>query len=156
MTEDDLDDVLRIERLSFTTPWSRALFENELKNPVSCGMVAKVGGPGAECVAAYIVFWVVHGEAHILNIAVHPDFRRRGLGSRLLDHALGLMEERGVRGVFLEVRRSNRAARRMYGRFGFRELFVRRRYYGDEDALVMALDLRERAGGGGGEKRGRP
>lgn len=138
MTEADIDEVLSIERLSFPNPWTRGMFENELKNPVSFAFIVREG-EGRGNIAAYIVFWVVEGEAHILNLAVNPDFRRKGVATRLLQTVLERMEENMVFAVFLEVRRSNKAAIRLYRNFGFKESYERKNYYGDEDAIVMTL-----------------
>jgi len=139
MTAKDLDEVLEIERQSFPRPWTRAMFESELKNPVSFMTVLKTDSGGQSRLAAYIVYWVVHGEAHILNIAVDPAQRRRGSAELLLATALEQMRRNLVFEVFLEVRRSNTAARKLYENFGFVESFVRKNYYGDEDAIVMAF-----------------
>ncbi len=141
MTAEDLEDVLDIERISFPNPWSRNQFESELRNPVSFEYTLKVSADGATALAAYIVFWVVHGEAHILNIAVKPAFRRQGVGRVLLAAALDMMQRNLVYEVFLEVRRSNTAARDLYRKFGFKEVFERKGYYGDEDAIVMTLEF---------------
>jgi ribosomal-protein-alanine N-acetyltransferase len=137
----DLDEVLEIEQASFPKPWTRAMFEGELVNPVSFSYTLKVRPEGKEEIGAYAVLWIVHGEAHILNIAVNPKYRGKGIASRLLGLMLELMKRNLVYEVFLEVRVSNEAARNLYQRFGFRESFVRKKYYGDEDAIVMVLDL---------------
>jgi len=138
----DIDEVLEIERASFPKPWTRAMFEGELKNPVSFAYTLKVRPEeGAVEIGGYCVLWVVHGEGHILNIAVNPSYRGRGVASRLLSLMLELMRRNMVYEVFLEVRVSNEAARGLYRKFGFRESFVRKNYYGDEDAIVMVLDL---------------
>ncbi len=139
MTDEDLDEVLRIERASFPKPWTRDQFESELRNPVSNAFVLRVTEGGAEKIGSYIIFWVVHGEAHVLDIAVNPGIRGRGLATKLLDAALERMRRNMVYEVFLEVRRSNDAARGLYRKFGFREGFIRKNYYGDEDAIVMTL-----------------
>lgn len=139
MAAKDLDEVLEIERQSFPKPWTRSMFESELKNPVSSSIVLNAESGGKVMLVAYMVFWVVHGEAHILNIAVAQGFRRRGAAELLLGTALEQMRRNLVFEVFLEVRRSNEAARRLYGNFGFRESFERKNYYGDEDAIVMTL-----------------
>ncbi len=144
MRHGDLGGVLEIERLSFPEPWSRAQFERELSNPVSCQFVASVDAESGGIVAGYIIFWIVYGEAHILNIAVHPAFRRRGIAKELLSHSLDHMRFVGVSEVYLEVRRSNEAALSLYRGFGFEKVFVRRNYYGDEDAVVMRLRLSKR------------
>lgn len=145
MTFDDLEDVLGIEKLSFPSPWPRAQFEKEIKNQFSNKFTAKIAHDGKKTVAAYIIFWVVADEAHILNIAVHPDFQRRGIAKRLLVFTLGQLEGIGTREVFLEVRRSNVHAQRLYMGFGFKVIGVRKGYYGDnnEDAIVMALSMKQ-------------
>jgi ribosomal-protein-alanine N-acetyltransferase len=144
MTEKDLGDVLAIERVSFPQPWSLGQFKKELKNPISFCYTARVtvDGMEGEGVGGYMIFWIVHGEAHILNIAVAPELRRMGLGKRLLSFAIKLMREKGVVEVFLEVRVSNKASIRLYEGFGFEHAYVRPRYYGNEDALVMRLVLK--------------
>ncbi len=139
MTDEDLDEVLKIERDSFPKPWTRDQFESELRNPVSSAYTLNVTEGYRERLGAYIVFWVVHGEAHILNIAVNPQLRDRGLATMLLDAALEHMRRNMVYEVFLEVRKSNMAAISLYRKFGFRESFIRKNYYGDEDAIVMTL-----------------
>lgn len=139
MSAKDLDEVLEIERQSFPKPWTRAMFESELKNPVSFSSVLRADSGGRQKLVAYIVYWVVHGEAHILNIAVDPTLRRRGAAELLLGTSLEQMRRNLVFEVFLEVRRSNVAARKLYADFGFREGFERKNYYGDEDAIVMTL-----------------
>lgn len=141
MTADDLDTVLAIERQSYSKPWTREQFKSELTNQVSYQSVLRVRGSAGPEVAGYIVFWIVYGEAHILNLTVKEGFRRRGLATLMMKSALALMEEYLVYHVFLEVRRSNRAARSLYGKLGFKESFERKNYYGDEDAIVMTLAL---------------
>lgn len=141
MTAEDLDEVLMIERLSFPNPWTRAQFESELKNPVSFAYTLKEAPRrgGNPRVSAYIVYWIVQGEAHILNIAVAPEQRRKGLATWILETTLDFMRKNLVFEVFLEVRKSNAAALRLYRKLGFKETFERKNYYGDEDAIVMVL-----------------
>jgi ribosomal-protein-alanine N-acetyltransferase len=137
MKEADLDEVMGIEKLSFPNPWTRGMFENELENPASFAFVVR--GLERAGVAAYIVFWVVEGEAHILNLAVNPECRQKGIAAKLLQAVLRRMEDNMVYAVFLEVRRSNKLAIRLYRNFGFKEIYDRKNYYGDEDAIVMTL-----------------
>ncbi|MBI5888849.1 MAG: ribosomal protein S18-alanine N-acetyltransferase [Deltaproteobacteria bacterium] len=139
----DLDEVMRIERLSFPNPWTRGMFENELKNPVSFAFAARAGGErqGPGGIIAYSIFWIVQGEAHILNLAVDPEWRRKGVALTFLQSILDFMRPRTVFEVFLEVRMSNIAAIRLYKGLGFREAYVRKKYYGDEDAIVMKLEM---------------
>jgi ribosomal-protein-alanine N-acetyltransferase len=93
--------------------------------------------------AGFAVAWHVADELHVLNVAVAPEVRRRGVGTRLMSAALAYAEEKRVRIVLLEVRRSNRPALRLYRSLGFSVLGVRPRYYGDndEDAVEMILSL---------------
>lgn len=141
MKEEDLDAVLAIEEVSFPNPWTRRMFASELKNPVSHAYTLKVPHGNSYRLAAYIVFWVVYGEAHILNLSVHPDYRRQGIGEELLSAALDMMQRSLVYEVFLEVRKSNEAAIALYRKLDFKESYEREKYYGDEDAIVMTLHL---------------
>jgi len=143
MSYGDLQEVIEIENRSFPSPWSRDLFVRELNNRESTLFVARERIKGMARLYGYICFWVVVDEAHILNLAIHPSFRRLNAASFLLSHALVYCKERGVQQVFLEVRRSNWPAQALYGKFGFVIDTIRKGYYNDtrEDALVMALDI---------------
>jgi [ribosomal protein S18]-alanine N-acetyltransferase len=141
-TYNDLPGVLDIERLAFTQPWSLASFRRELSLSFSRLMLAvtEEEGEGGSRIAGYLCRWLVAGESHILNVAAHPDFRRRGVGTALLAAAIDEARARNVSLMILEVRRSNLEARRLYRKFGFEERRLRRNYYGPgEDALVMEL-----------------
>ena len=145
MRPSDLDQVVAIERLSFTMPWSRGAFLYEMEqNQVARCYVVREGGR----VVGYICLWEVADEMHITNIAVHPDERRRGIGRAMLGQVLEEARQRGVRLVVLEVRPSNVEARALYESFGFRVVGRRRGYYYDtgEDALVMQAALGEEGG----------
>ncbi len=141
LEEADLEEVCAIERASFGTPWSRGLFEEELRRPGTCvWRVLRVpGAPAGSRVAAYGGFWRAVDEAHFTNLATRPDWRRRGAGRRLL--RLLLAEARGLGCVraTLEVRPSNKAALALYTSEGFEAVAVRPRYYSDddEDALIL-------------------
>lgn len=142
MRKEDMDQVLAIEQESFSKPWSKNLFLSEFRSPaVSTLLVARAEWP-ERAVAGYIVFWVVAGEAHLLNLAVAPRFRMKGIGRQLTLAALKRAYERGARRVFLEVRMSNAAAQKLYSSIGFAGTSVRRDYYDSpvEDALVMTLE----------------
>jgi ribosomal-protein-alanine N-acetyltransferase len=141
MTEGDLDEIMQIERKSFPTPWSRRLFERELLLPYAHAFVA-LEAPMAP-VVGYLCLWLVEGQTHILNLAVHPERRRRGIGSLLLRYGLDYSREKGAREITLEVRRSNYKAISLYRRFHFEPRGIRPRYYSDsgEDAVIMTLDL---------------
>jgi len=137
MCVEDLADVLEIENASFSTPWSRDSFLHELlENERAVYLVAKdVLGK----VAGYVGMWVIFDEGHITNVAVHPLFRNRGIGSLLLTRLAEVCREHDVKFLTLEVRRSNLAAQNLYYKHGFVHMGVRRRYYLDnnEDALIM-------------------
>jgi len=130
----------------FGDPWSRRAFEEILGLEHVQGFVVE-GARGD--VAGYAFGSAVADEAEILNLAVAPAHRRRGLGRVLLDACLGWMAARGAARVYLEVRRSNGAALAMYGAAGFETLGVRPDYYRKptEDAVTMALDLAPRPAG---------
>lgn len=143
MRPQDLRQVLEIERCSFDNPWTSALFLQELRIPFSRIVVVRPAGAPDEAIAGYLCRWFVADEIHVLNIAVHPQYRRLGLGTVLLEEALREAREVRAEAVTLEVRRSNEAAQRLYVAFGFEEVGVRRNYYGrGEDALIMRLALR--------------
>jgi ribosomal-protein-alanine N-acetyltransferase len=137
MTVDDLQGVLEIERSSFTTPWSEISFFNELKNSRSISKVARLEGR----IAGYLCSSRLIDEGHILTFAVHPEFRKRGIASALIGDILDQLKREGCRFAFLEVRASNSGARKMYKKFGFRELGIRKNYYLSpvEDGVVMVL-----------------
>ena len=139
MTLADIPTVHEIDMLSFSLPWSERSFRFELtENPVARGWVAEVDGK----ISAMLVLWFIVDEAHIATIAVHPDFRRQGIGEHILLHALKDVQGEGARRAFLEVRIGNLAAQAMYKKYGFEVAGVRPRYYRDnnEDALLMNLE----------------
>jgi len=139
LTEADLDEVVEIEKLCFGTPWSRALFSEELKHVEICTWIKARKTGGGQRVAAYMGFWKAVDEAHITNLAVRPEYRRAGLGKALalkvLEHAKSL----GCSRATLEVRPSNLAALKLYEGLGFSSVAMRPKYYLDneEDALIM-------------------
>jgi ribosomal-protein-alanine N-acetyltransferase len=145
MTEEDLDGVMEIERQSFPTPWSRGLFERELLLLYAHAFVAVEVPTGR--VVGYLCFWLVEGETHILNLAVHPQCCRQGIASRLLRYGLDYSRQKGAEEITLEVRRSNFKAIALYRSFHFQPRGVRLRYYSDsgEDAVIMTLRLDEPA-----------
>ncbi len=138
----DLSWVLEIERHSFPTPWSEASFRHELlDNPYSQLFVMK--GSRVPGVVAYACVWVVDQELRINNIAVHPRWRRKGIGTRMLRFLLDHAARHGCREATLEVRPSNEPAIRVYDKAGFRPIGRRKNYYLDthEDAVVMVLAI---------------
>lgn len=136
----DLDQVLRIERLSFSSPWSRAAFLSELlENDRARYIVARIG----DQVVGYTGMWIVIDEGHITNVAVHPHWRNRGIATQLLGALEEIARANGVRRMTLEVRKSNVVAHTLYEKLGFRDAGIRRAYYRDnnEDAIIMWKEL---------------
>ena len=136
MTLDDVPDVHRIERASFPVPWPDYAFRQEIEtNRLAHYLVVRAGGK----VVGYGGLWMMVDEAHITTFAVLPDWRRQGIGARLMLAMMELATELQARVATLEVRLSNDAARGLYARFGFRPVGIRPRYYSDngEDALIM-------------------
>ena len=137
---DDLDAIDEIEHRSYPTPWSRSMFAGELAKPSSVCLgafeVESDGLAGYLIVSRYVDAW------HVMNIAVEPEFRRRGIATALLEKLFELTEDESRRGYTLEVRLSNDAAIKLYERLGFRSRGIRRGYYTDnrEDALIMWRD----------------
>jgi ribosomal-protein-alanine N-acetyltransferase len=139
MTADDLPAVQLIERASFATPWPSHAYRQELEgNRLAHYLVATLAGE----VVAYGGIWVMVDEAHITTFAVHPRYRQRRIGERLLMALLDLALDRHAREATLEVRLTNLAARRLYEKYGFRPVGIRPRYYTDnqEDALIMTTE----------------
>jgi len=138
MKESDLEEILAIEKVSFADPWSRRLFKETLSFPHSVNFVLQ-GATGA--VLGYINFYLIGEEAHMLNLAIHPGWRKKGLASQLLNHAIDFLKQRRATHFFLEVREGNLGAIRLYSKFGFEHIGRRKRYYVEtnEDALVMHL-----------------
>jgi [ribosomal protein S18]-alanine N-acetyltransferase len=139
LTEDDLDEVMAIEREAFAAPWTKKLFEDTLYSPISEGWGLERAGR----IIGYIVFYTVEKEAHIMNLAIHPLFRRRGLGLTMLRETLRRLHGRDVTVFFLEVREGNAGAIGLYEQCGFERIGRRKRYYREtnEDALVMSLTV---------------
>ena len=136
MEMEHIDEVMVVESLSFTVPWSRNSFVEELtKNKFSRYIVAKVEG----VVVGYAGMWLIAGEGHITNIAVHPSFRGYGIGKKLMDGLICIAKSEGVDRLTLEVRRSNLIAQSLYYKYGFEICGERKAYYTDnkEDALIM-------------------
>jgi ribosomal-protein-alanine N-acetyltransferase len=149
MTLGDLDQVHAIEEASLTPPWPEDAYRSELStNRLATYMVARVGDE----IAGFGGLWLMVDEAHVTTFAVHPRWRRRRIGERLLLALLDIALARRAREATLEVRLSNLPARRLYEKYGFRPVGIRPRYYSDngEDALIMTTDAL-----GGATMRGR-
>ncbi|HET6410695.1 MAG TPA: ribosomal protein S18-alanine N-acetyltransferase [Anaeromyxobacter sp.] len=143
MRPDDLQRVVEIEKDGFRHPWSRELLERELSHAWSTVLLAVEDRPSGEAVVGFIVYWLVHDEVHVLNIATAREERRRGIGRALMDEAAQAGRRRGASLSTLEVRRSNQAALELYRALGYRQAGIRPNYYAEEgeDAIVMVLDL---------------
>ena len=138
MTLEDVPGVIDLDQKSFSLPWPERSFRYELTaNPASRCWVAELDGR----IVGMIVVWLILDEAHVATIATHPDFRRQGIGTQLLAHALRHLMDEGARSSFLEVRESNTGAQDMYRKFGYEATGRRPRYYRDnnEDAILMNL-----------------
>jgi [ribosomal protein S18]-alanine N-acetyltransferase len=139
MRLEDVDEVQRIEQASFTTPWPSNAYRSELQtNRLASYLIARID----DTIVGYGGMWLMVDEAHITTFAVHPAWRRQGIGERLLLAFLDLARDRHAREATLEVRLSNLPARRLYEKYGFRPVGLRPRYYSDnnEDALIMTTE----------------
>nr|WP_044023196.1 ribosomal protein S18-alanine N-acetyltransferase [Bacillus sp. SG-1] len=142
MNTEDLDQVMEVESNSFSIPWSRDAFFNEIEtNHFATYIVIEEGGK----VIGYCGVWIIVDEAHITNIAVLPSYRGQGLGDKLMRSMIEIAKEMGARTMTLEVRVSNTPAQSLYRKFGFQEGGIRKNYYSDnqEDALVMWVKFYE-------------
>lgn len=138
-SEDGLDGVLALDELCFHRPWTRAEYERELADPGRCFLYVAVEDGRT---VGYCSFWRIFDEVHLNNFAVHPSWRRRGVGRALLAHVLDEAARLGAPKATLEVRASNAPAIAMYEAGGFRRAAVRRAYYTHpvEDALILWRD----------------
>jgi len=138
----DLLAVLEIEHASFLVPWQPEFFLNEMNNPYARLVVAERAGR----VIGYFCCWLVADEVHVLDVAVHPDHRRCGVGRLLLQHILAEARQNGASSASLEVRVSNQPAIALYQTLGFQQVAIRRRYYENgEDAFLMVYGLSDLA-----------
>jgi ribosomal-protein-alanine N-acetyltransferase len=143
----DLTEIVAIERSSFPAPWSWKLFEQELEAPTSRVLVARLALEQGHPVVGYVCWSSVVGEIHLLNLAVHPERRRRSIGQRLVQAVIDAARASRAEVVYLEMRETNRAAAHLYRSAGFVRVGCRRDYYGrGEKAIVMALRLAGSAG----------
>ncbi len=137
MTLADLDQVMEVERLSYLTPWSRQAFESELLQRYTVYLVARAG----DRVVGFAGMHVLWEMAHVTNVAVHPEFRGRGVGERLMRELIRIAYRRGAARMTLEVRVGNAPAQALYRKLGFvtEPGAVRKGYYTDtgEDAIIM-------------------
>lgn len=139
MKFEDIDQVDEINRLSFSNPWSRESFERELSsNKIAHYFVAVHENK----IVGFVGLWIIFQEAQITTIAVHPNYRGRKVGEKLLDFIIDYCQKNLVKNIILEVRVSNTIAQNLYYKKGFKKVGVRKWYYKDgEDALVMVKKL---------------
>ncbi|GAB6273270.1 MAG: ribosomal protein S18-alanine N-acetyltransferase [Peptococcaceae bacterium] len=135
MLPEHLEEVLAIEKSSFSTPWSHYAFAYEIKNDFAYYLVALSAGK----VIGYGGMWLILDEAHITNLAVYRNYRQRGAGRAIMQEFIRHAIHSGITRLTLEVRPSNQAARHLYATLGFKEKGRRRGYYLDtnEDAIIM-------------------
>jgi len=142
MREEDLDEVLAIEKDSFSAPWPREAFASDLnheESPHARSYVLRDAGGSGSGICGYLCFWMIEGDLDIHNVAVRRSERRQGAGRIMVAMALEEAAREGCRRAFLEVRPSNQAAIELYKAFGFEPVGRRKSYYEDtgEDAIVM-------------------
>ncbi|MDO5689322.1 MAG: ribosomal protein S18-alanine N-acetyltransferase [Tissierellia bacterium] len=144
MEEADVPQVHEIEKRSFTTPWSRQGILKEITENKLAKYLVMIDTQ-SNAIIGYFGLWVVGDEGHIMNIAIHEDYRGKGLGNLLLDQLIGLAKEHAVNRLTLEVRRTNEVAIGLYEKHGFEVSAIRKGYYRDvgEDAYIMWLELEE-------------
>lgn len=140
MKQEDLDQVMEIEEKSFSDPWDRSFFSQDIDNPSALPLVAKV----SERVTGYVCLWKMLDEIQITNIAVSPHMRRRGIGKQMMEKMLRKAQEEDYRRITLDVRISNQPGIGLYEKFGFREAGRRKNYYRQppEDALILEKVLK--------------
>ncbi len=138
MREEDLAEVMELERKAFASPWTRDMYLRELEKEEGCYVTARCDGE----LVGYGGTLLILDEAHVMTLAVREDCRRRGVGARLLLELVRRSQEKGARFLTLEVRKSNLAAIELYSRFGFQVMGERKHYYLDnlENALIMWTD----------------
>lgn len=138
MKEEDIDGIFDISTLSFSIPWSKESYIQELSNPVAKYFVAKIN----DKVVGFAGTWIILDEAHITNIAIDPNYRKQGIASKLLKELLSYCKDHKKCTAFtLEVRSSNKAAKALYEKHNFKQDGIRKGYYEDtkEDAILMWL-----------------
>ena len=135
MKASNLNDVLNVSSLSLKESWSRESLEKELSNPLAKYMVAEVNNK----VVGFAGLWTICNEGHITNIAVHPNYRGQGIGSKLVESLIKNSSSWYINALTLEVRASNKIAQNLYKKYGFKEEGMRKHYYQDnnEDAIIM-------------------
>ena len=139
MRVEDIEHISRLERRCYTLPWSSSAYVTEIGNPSAYYIVAKT--PDGALVG-YAGMWIIMDEAHITTVAVDPDLRGRRIGERLMVDMLDYAIRHGAKRSTLEVREHNIAAHRLYLKYGYKDVAIRRNYYSDngENAVIMWAD----------------
>jgi ribosomal-protein-alanine N-acetyltransferase len=138
MTPEDLDEVLAIEAHSPPTPWSKNMFAEEIQNPFSSCFIMKVEVQLKQPVMGFVCFRNVAEESELLNIAVHPHYRRSGIGRKLMQFYIDFSSQRGIKTFYLEVNSSNEPAIHLYEHFSYQSFGMRKKFYQKQfDALLM-------------------
>jgi len=139
MTQDDIEEIARLEKLCFSDPWVEQSFREELKHRFSLPLVVKSG----QTILGYMCLWHIDDQMEIANFAVSPDFRGRGIGRQMMAEVLREADQRGCTSLILSVRESNLPAIRLYTSHGFVEIHRRKGYYREpaEDAIIMVKKL---------------
>jgi len=142
MENQDLPEIMAIEKQSFVSPWSVGMFKDELKVSHSQCLVARLCQNKKSIIGGYLIFWIVADEAHLHNLAIKKEFRRQGLAHGFMDVMKEISRQAGVKNQTLEVRESNIEAIKLYRKCGFVVKGRRPLYYSDtqEDALIMWAD----------------
>lgn len=136
MNTNDIDGVFEVSKICFSIPWSKVSVESELSNHLAKYIVAKDSKTNK--IVGFIGVWLIAGEGDITNIGVHPDYRRNNIASGLLTSLLSLCVDLNCTILNLEVRLSNIIAQNLYNKFNFKEIGIRKNYYGNnEDAILM-------------------
>ncbi len=135
--EEDLNDLLKLELEAFKRPYSLSLIKREVSLPFSIFLVAE----GEDGVLGYASGWLVGQTAELNRIAVKKERRGEGIGKELLKAFIKKCVDKGIKEVFLEVEENNETARKLYSSFGFKEIGVRKNYYGERDAIVYKITL---------------
>lgn len=140
MRDKDIDQVLTVEQASFTVPWSRDAFYNELHNNKFAVYIVLEED---HKIIGYCGTWIVIDEAHVTNVAILPGYRGRKLGETMMRKLMSVAREKGAKSMTLEVRVTNHVAQSLYRKLGFQNGGIRKNYYSDnqEDALVMWVNL---------------
>jgi ribosomal-protein-alanine N-acetyltransferase len=139
MSQEDVEEVTRLEKICFSDPWSREAFMEELRLKLAIPLVVRWG----EKVIGYTCLWHLDDQLEVANFAVSPDYQRKGIGEKIMKKILLEAKERSCRSIILSVRESNIAAVKLYTKFGFVEVGRRKKYYRlpTEDALTMCKTL---------------